>query len=139
MSVVELAKGGARFIEPGRQWGGGEVAGGGGVLIPVGFEGVKGEEETGQCRLDGELEWGNPMLRFDFTRLREGGTRRRMERWRTGRGNGGSGIRRWEKTLGWADLGQRPERLDCKGILIGKIKLGCQGFRAELILGCAEK
>jgi hypothetical protein len=26
-----------------------------------------------------------------------------------------------------------------KGILTGKIKLGCQGFWAELILGCAEK
>jgi hypothetical protein len=26
-----------------------------------------------------------------------------------------------------------------KGILTGKIKLGCQGFRAEMILGCAEK
>jgi hypothetical protein len=26
-----------------------------------------------------------------------------------------------------------------KGILTGKIKLGCQGFRAELMLGCAEK
>jgi hypothetical protein len=30
-----------RFIGPGRQWGGGEEAGGGGVLIPISFEGVK--------------------------------------------------------------------------------------------------
>jgi hypothetical protein len=33
---------GVRFIGPGRQWEGGEEAGGGGVLISVGFEGVKG-------------------------------------------------------------------------------------------------
>jgi hypothetical protein len=115
MSAVELARGGARFIGPGRQWGGGEAAGSGGVLIPVGFEGVKGKEETGRRRLDGELEGGNPTLRFDFTRVREGGTWRRKVRWRTRRGDGGSGVRRWEKTLGWADLGQRPERLDWQG------------------------
>jgi hypothetical protein len=34
---------GARFIGPGRRSGGGEEAGGSGVLIPVSFEGVKGE------------------------------------------------------------------------------------------------
>jgi hypothetical protein len=38
MSVVQLAGGGARFIGSGRRWGGGEVTGDGGVLIPVGFE-----------------------------------------------------------------------------------------------------
>jgi hypothetical protein len=71
--------------------------------------------ETRRRRLDGELEGDNPMLRFDFTRVREGGTRRRMARWRTGRGDGGSGVLRWEKTPGCADLGQRPERLDGQG------------------------
>jgi hypothetical protein len=43
----------AHFIGPGRWWGGGEAAGGGGVLIAVGFEGVKGEEETGRHRFSG--------------------------------------------------------------------------------------
>jgi hypothetical protein len=46
---------GAHFIGLGRQWGGGEAAGGSGVLIPIGFEGVKGEEETGRhCFSGGE-------------------------------------------------------------------------------------
>jgi hypothetical protein len=119
MSAVELARGKGRFIGPGRQWGGGEAAGSGGVLIPVSFEGVKGEEEMGRCRLDGELEGDNPTLRFDFTRVREGGT------WRgIGRGGGGSSVRRWEKTPGWADLGQRPERLDWQGDSHGKNQVG---------------
>jgi hypothetical protein len=54
MSMVELAGGGARFIGPGRRWGGGEAAGGGGVLIPISIEGVTGEEETGWRRFRGE-------------------------------------------------------------------------------------
>jgi hypothetical protein len=33
---------GVHFIGSGRQWGGGEATGGGGVLLLVGFEGVKG-------------------------------------------------------------------------------------------------
>jgi hypothetical protein len=94
-----------RFIGLGRQRGGGEAANGGGVLIPVSFEGVKGEEEMGRHRLDRELEEGNLTLRLNFNQVREGGTLWRMARWRTGRGSGGSGVRRWEKTLGWADLG----------------------------------
>jgi hypothetical protein len=47
------AEAGARFIGPGRQWGGREAADGGGVLILVGFERVKGEEEAGRCRFGG--------------------------------------------------------------------------------------
>jgi hypothetical protein len=43
------AEAGVHFIGPGRQWGGGEEAGGGGVLIPIGFEGIKG----GKRRPDG--------------------------------------------------------------------------------------
>jgi hypothetical protein len=39
----------------------------GGVLIPVDFEGVKGEEETGWHRLYGELEGDDSTLWFDFT------------------------------------------------------------------------
>jgi hypothetical protein len=70
------------------------------------FKDETGEEEMGQRRLDGELEGDNPTLRFDFTRVWEGGTRRRWpSRRRFGRP-------RWERTPGWADLGQRPERLD---------------------------
>jgi hypothetical protein len=42
------AEAGVHFIGPRRRWGGGEAAGGGGVLLLVGFEGVKGGEETGQ-------------------------------------------------------------------------------------------
>jgi hypothetical protein len=38
------AEAGVHFIGPGRSWGGGEAAGrgGGGVLLLVGFKGVKG-------------------------------------------------------------------------------------------------
>jgi hypothetical protein len=38
------AEEGVRFIGPGRRWGGGEATGSGGVLLLVGFEGVKREE-----------------------------------------------------------------------------------------------
>jgi hypothetical protein len=34
---------GACFIGPGRPWGGGQAANDGGVLILIGFKGVKGE------------------------------------------------------------------------------------------------
>jgi hypothetical protein len=98
MSAVELAGGVARFIGPGRQWGGGEVADGGGVLIPVGFKGVKGEEETRRHRLDGELEGDDPSLEFDFTWVRERSLCRHMA-WRRG-SKGGGGMagnsQRWE-------------------------------------------
>jgi hypothetical protein len=33
---------GVHFIGPGKRWGEGEAAGGGGVLLLIGFEGVKG-------------------------------------------------------------------------------------------------
>jgi hypothetical protein len=88
------------------------------------FKDETGEEETGQRRLDGELEGDNPTLRFDFTQVREGDTRQRMVRWCTGRGSAGSSVRRWEKTPGWADLVQRPERLDWQGDSHGKNQAG---------------
>jgi hypothetical protein len=47
VSTVWRGGGGACFIGLGRRWGGGEAVGHGGVLIVVGFEGVKGEEEMG--------------------------------------------------------------------------------------------
>jgi hypothetical protein len=74
------------------------VASGCGVLIPIGFEGVKGEEETGWRRFDGELEGDDLMLRFEFTRVREGGHRRHMV-WQHGPKGGGDATRnsqRWE-------------------------------------------
>jgi hypothetical protein len=78
----------------------------------------------GRHRPDGELVGDNPTFRFDFTRVREGGTRRCMAWWRTGRGGGGLDVRTWEKTPGWADLGQTPERLDWQGDSHGKNQVG---------------
>jgi hypothetical protein len=81
---------GARFIGLGRRWVGGEAGGGGGVLIPIGFEGVKGKEEMGQCRLDGKLEGDDLTLWFDFTRVREGSRRRHMAQRRGPKGGSGA-------------------------------------------------
>jgi hypothetical protein len=44
------AEAGVRFIGPGRRWGGGEAADGDGVLLLVGFEGVKGGRGDGTGR-----------------------------------------------------------------------------------------
>jgi hypothetical protein len=66
---------GGAFIGTGRWWRGGEEAGGGGVLIPVGFKGVKGEEETGQRRFSGGSEGGMTALQFGSSRVEEGGSR----------------------------------------------------------------
>jgi hypothetical protein len=41
------AEAGVHFIGSGRRWGGGEAAGGGGVLHLIGFEGVKGGRGDG--------------------------------------------------------------------------------------------
>jgi hypothetical protein len=45
---------GVRFIGPGRRWGGGEAAGGGGALFLVGFKGVKGGKGDGTTL----IQWG---------------------------------------------------------------------------------
>jgi hypothetical protein len=42
------------FIGPGKRWSGGEEAGGGGVLIPISFEGVKG----GRGDETALIQWG---------------------------------------------------------------------------------
>jgi hypothetical protein len=42
------------FIGPGRWWGGGEAAGEGGVLLLIGFEGVKG----GRGDRTAPIQWG---------------------------------------------------------------------------------
>jgi hypothetical protein len=87
------------------------------------FKDETGEEETGQHCLDGELQGDNPTLRFHFTRVWEGGTQRRMAR-RRRPSQRRLGRPRWEKTPGWADLGQRPERLDWQGDFPGKNQVG---------------
>jgi hypothetical protein len=48
------AEAGVHFIWSGTRWRGGEEAGGGGVLIPVGFEGVKGGRGDGMTL----IQWG---------------------------------------------------------------------------------
>jgi hypothetical protein len=48
------AEAGVCFIGPGRRWGGGEAAGGGGVLHLVSFEGVKGGRGDGMM----SIQWG---------------------------------------------------------------------------------
>jgi hypothetical protein len=48
------AEAGVRFIGPGRRWGGGEAARGGGVLLLVGFEYVKEGRGNGTAL----IQWG---------------------------------------------------------------------------------
>jgi hypothetical protein len=48
------AEAGVHFIGPGRRWGGGEEADGGGVLLLIGFEGVKG----GRGDVTTPIQWG---------------------------------------------------------------------------------
>jgi hypothetical protein len=132
MSVVELAGGEARFIGPGRRWGGGEAVGSGGVLIPIGFEGVKGEEEMGRRRIDGELEGDDPTLWFDFTQVREGHRHRHMawrrgpkggegaagnsQRWETSGENWPSGLRRLVGQMGLCEAFGTGEEGGCSGL-----------------------
>jgi hypothetical protein len=87
---------GARFIGPRRRWRGGEAAGGGGVLLLAGFEGVKGEEEMGRRRFSGGCEGGMTALLFGSSRVKEGGSRQRTARWRGRRGSGADGSYWWE-------------------------------------------
>jgi hypothetical protein len=126
MSAMEFVGGGGTFYKAG------EAAGGGGVLIPASFEGVKGEEETGRRRLDGELEGDNLTLRFDFTWVREGVHRRHMARRRGTKGSGGaagngqrwemsgenglSGLRRPIGQLGRCEAFRPREEGECSGL-----------------------
>jgi hypothetical protein len=48
------AEAGVRFIGSGRRWGGGEAASGGGVLLLIGFEGVKRGRGDGMTL----IQWG---------------------------------------------------------------------------------
>jgi hypothetical protein len=48
------AEAGVHFIGPRRRWGGGEAADGGGVLLLIGFEGVKGGKRDGTVL----IQWG---------------------------------------------------------------------------------
>jgi hypothetical protein len=53
-SAVQRGGGGGAFYRVGRRWRGGEEADGGGVLIPIGFEGVKGGRGDGTA----PIQWG---------------------------------------------------------------------------------
>jgi hypothetical protein len=98
------------FIGPGRRWGGGEAADSGGVLLLVGFEGIKREEETGQRRFSGGGEGGMTALRFGSSRVEEGSSRRRTARRRDWRGGNANGSQRWETMPWWAILGRKAKR-----------------------------
>jgi hypothetical protein len=122
MNAMELAGGGGTFYRAG------EAVDGGGVLIPVSFEGVKGEEEMGRCRLHGD----DLTLQFDFTQVREGGCRRHMawrrgpkggggaagnnQRWETSGENGLSGLRRPVGQLGRCEAFVPGEEGGCSGL-----------------------
>jgi hypothetical protein len=95
-SAVQRGGGGDTFYRAGRRWRGGEEVGGGGVLIPVGFEELKGEEETGRRRFSGGSEGGMIALRFGSSHAEEGGSRQHTARWRGRIGGGADGSWRWE-------------------------------------------
>jgi hypothetical protein len=96
-SAVRRGGGGVIFIGPGRPWGGGEAANGGGVLLLVGFKGVK---------------WG----RGDGTTPIQWGKRRRHDSasiWLFARGGGRQSAA--HDTTAWLEvgadvLGQKAER-----------------------------
>jgi hypothetical protein len=69
------------------------VAGGGGILLLVGFEGVKREEEMGRRRFSGGCEGGMMALRFGSSRAEEGNSQQR-----------------WETSPWWAIPGRMAER-----------------------------
>jgi hypothetical protein len=114
------------------------------------FKDETGEEEMGRRHLDGELEGDNPTLRFDFTRVREGGRRRHMKRWRGPKGSSGaagnsqrwemsgesrpSGLRRLVDQLGRCKAFGPGEEGGCRGLSWAK-KAGqtghCGGLRDE--------
>jgi hypothetical protein len=56
-----------------------------------------------------------------------------------GQAEGGSGDRGGRRPPSGLTLARGRRSLTSKAIFTGKIKLGCQGFLAELILGCAGK
>jgi hypothetical protein len=87
---------GVRFIGPGRQWGGGEAADGGGVLLLVRFEGVKGGKGDRMAPIQWGSECGMMALWFGSSRMEEGGSRRRTARWRGWRGGSADGSWRLE-------------------------------------------
>jgi hypothetical protein len=112
---------GVRFIRPGRRWGGGEVAGGGGVLILIGFDGVKGEEETGRCHFSGGVKtarWCFGSALRARRRAAVGGASQRR-RW----------LRRWE-VEDTRELG-RAELLGRKATQVGRPARLVQAFWAE--------
>jgi hypothetical protein len=101
------AEAGVHFIGLGRLWGGGEAAGGGGVLHLVDFEGVKGGTGDGAVSTYWANEEGGAPVRFGYSRAEESGRWWRTARWRDERGGGAVGSRRWETTSWWAVLGRK--------------------------------
>jgi hypothetical protein len=85
-----------RFIGPGRRWGAGEAAGGGGVLPLSVLKELKGEEETGRRQFSEGSEGGMTALRFGSSHMEEGGSRQRTAWQRGHRGGTVDGSRRWE-------------------------------------------
>jgi hypothetical protein len=92
MSAVELAGGGGTFYRA-------EEAVGrrGEVLIPVSFEGVKGEEETGRHHFSG----GVKVAGWRFGSALQSAVHDVAA---PAKGGGGSGVRRWKTPLSWAKL-----------------------------------
>jgi hypothetical protein len=64
------AEAGVHFIRPGRRWRGGEEAGGGGVLIPIGLERVKARRGDGMALIRGGSEGSMTTLRFGSSRAK---------------------------------------------------------------------
>jgi hypothetical protein len=92
------AEAGVHFIGLGRWWGGGEVASGGGVLLLVGFKGVKGGRGDGAAPIQWGSEGSMMALWFGSSCTEEGSSRWRTARRRGRRGDGADGSRRWEPT-----------------------------------------
>jgi hypothetical protein len=86
------------FYRVGEAVGGWEATGSGGDLLLIGFEGVKGEEETERRRLDGGNEESGVPVRFGYSRVEESSRRWRTARRRGRRGRGADGSQRWETT-----------------------------------------
>jgi hypothetical protein len=100
-----------------------------------------GRRGVGRVLLDeGGIKEVRTMLRFLYRGAREGVPwRRAARRGGAGQAEGGSGDRGGRRPSGGPTWARGRRGLTSKGIFTGKIKLGCQGFWAELILGCAEK
>jgi hypothetical protein len=71
---------------------------------------LKGEEEMGRRRLDGEMKKVGAPVRFGYSRAEKSGRRWRMAQRRSWRGGSDDRSRRWETTPGRAVPGRMAER-----------------------------